>query len=143
RAIDETERRRKLQEAYNAEHGITPQTVKKAIRAGIVAEQQAHAAANAAVGRNDETQYITEEYIVELENEMIEAAQAMEFERAAIRRGRIGQWRESLGQPLSSVQPRTGKVKRGRKGRTQRNVEDGEGRSRRSSGRVPKPKRGV
>ncbi len=143
RAIDETERRRQLQEAYNTKHGITPQTVKKAIRAGIVAEQQAHAAANAAVGRTDETQYITEEYIAELENEMIEAAQSMEFERAAIIRDRIGQLRESLGQPLSSVQPRSGKAKRGRKGRAQRNVEDGEGRSRRGSGRVPKPKRGV
>src|SRR5690606_30104905 len=143
KAIDETQRRRALQEAYNKKHGITPQTVKKAIRAGIVAEQQAHAAANAAVARTDETQYITGEYIAELESEMSEAPQSMEFARAAIIRDRIGQLRESVGQPLSSVKPRSGKPARGKRGRSQRNVEDGEGRSRRGTGRVPKPKRGI
>ena len=54
RSIDETERRRKLQHEYNQAHGITPQTIKKAIRAGIESEQHAHEAANAAVGRSDE-----------------------------------------------------------------------------------------
>ena len=101
RAMDETERRRKLQEAYNKEHGITPETVKKAIRAGIEEEAAAHARANAAVGRNDETQYITEEYINELEKEMYEAADQMEFERAAIIRDRIEKMRESIGMTVA------------------------------------------
>lgn len=143
RSIDETERRRKLQEEYNEVHGITPQTVKKAIRAGIEAEQEAHAAANAAVGRGDETQYITEEYIAELEKEMYEAAEAMEFERAAAIRDRIGQMRDSIGQPVDSVKERKGKVKRDRRGARQRNLDDGEGGSRRATGRVPRPKRGA
>lgn len=143
KSIDETERRRKLQQEYNDKHGITPKTIIKAIRAGIEAEQQAHAAANAAVGRNDETEYITEEYIAELEKEMIEAADAMEFERAAAIRDRISQMRDSIGQPVDSVKSKKGKVTRGRKGRSQRNSSDGEGGSRRSTGRIPKPKRGA
>ncbi len=81
-AIDETRRRRAMQEEYNREHGITPTTIKKAIRAGIEAEAAAHARANAAVGRTDEAQYITEEYIGELETEMYAAAEGLEFERA-------------------------------------------------------------
>ena len=144
RSIDETERRRKLQQEYNEEHGITPQTIKKAIRSGIEAEQEAHAAANAAVGRGDETQYITEEYIAELEKEMYEAAESMEFERAAAIRDRIGQMKDSIGQPVDSVKERKGKTKRGgRRGSNQRNLADGEGGTRRATGRIPKPKRGV
>lgn len=143
KSIDETERRRKLQQEYNDKHGITPKTIIKAIRAGIEAEQQAHAAANAAVGRSDETEYITEEYIAELEKEMLEAAEAMEFERAAAIRDRIGQMRDSIGEPVASVKAKKGKVTRGRRGKSQRNASDGEGGSRRSTGRIPKPKRGV
>jgi excinuclease ABC subunit B len=124
RAIDETERRRKLQQAYNTEHGITPETIKKAIHRGIESEASAHAKANAAVGRTDETQYITEEYLSELEAEMVEAAQALEFERAAAIRDRIERMRNSVGEPVDSVKEGGGKKGRGR-------------------GRVPRPKRGV
>ena len=132
RAIDETERRRKLQEAYNQEHGITPETIKKAIRAGIEEQAAAHARANAAVGQDDETQYITQEYINELEKEMYEAADQMEFERAAILRDRIEKMRESIGQSVKAVEAElkksTGK-RRGRKGV--------------KKAKVPRPKKGV
>jgi len=130
RAIDETRRRRKMQEAYNRQHGITPETIRKEIRAGIEAEVAAHAQANAAVGRTDETLYITEEYLAELEAEMLAAAEALEFERAAALRDRIEQLHEQLGKPLAeaTVEHAT---------RTQR----GKRRKRRKpAGRVPRPK---
>ena len=106
RAIEETRRRRKTQEAYNRQHGITPETIRKGIRAGIEAEATAHARSQAAVGRTDEAQYVTEEYLAELEAEMIAAAEALEFERAAALRDRIQQMREQLGKPLGEVQLR-------------------------------------
>ena len=104
RAIEETRRRREMQEEYNREHGITPETIRKSIRAGIEAEAAAHAQANAAVGRGDEAQYITEEYLAELEAEMLAAAEALEFERAAALRDRIQQMREQMGKPLAEAE---------------------------------------
>jgi excinuclease ABC subunit B len=130
RAIDETRRRRELQEAYNKEHGITPETIKKSIRAGIEAEAAAHAQANAAVGRTDETQYITEEFIAELEAEMLAAAESLEFERAAQLRDRITQMRDSMGAPINEVP-----VKVGSGGKVQRRRGKGPG------ARIPRPKR--
>ena len=134
RAMDETARRRKLQEAYNEEHGITPETVKKVIRAGIEEEAAAHARANAAVGRNDETQYITEEYINELEKEMYEAADQMEFERAAIIRDRIEKMRESIGMTVASVEKQLNKGGRRRKKKNVAGV---------NSSKVPRPKKSI
>jgi excinuclease ABC subunit B len=130
RAIEETRRRRAVQEAYNTEHGITPETIKKNIRSGIEAEAAAHREANAAVGRGDEAQYITAEYIQELETEMLAAADALEFERAAALRDRITQLRDSLGKKVSEV-----KVESFKKGKL--------GRRRGAKGaKVPRPKRG-
>jgi len=104
RAIEETARRRELQKRYNEEHGITPETIRKGIRAGIEAEAAAHVQANAAVGRAEETQYITEEYLAELEAEMLAAAEELEFERAAAIRDRITQMRDQLGKPLAEAE---------------------------------------
>jgi excinuclease ABC subunit B len=103
RAIDETRRRRAMQEAYNRQRGITPETIRKEIRAGIEAEAAAHARAHAAVGRTEETQYITEEYLAELEAEMYAAAEMLEFERAAALRDRIQQMRSQLGKSLGEA----------------------------------------
>jgi excinuclease ABC subunit B len=128
RAIEETERRRGLQEQYNRQHGITPETIRKGIRAGIEAEAKAHAEANAAVGRSDETEYVTEEYLAELEAEMMSAAEALEFERAAAIRDRIGRMRDSLGRKVAEVDLRRGA--------------GGGPRRRGRGGRLPRPKRG-
>jgi excinuclease ABC subunit B len=139
RTIDETARRRQLQEEYNKEHGITPETIKKAIHAGIESEAAAHAEANAKVGLTDETQYITEEYISELEEEMLEAAKAMEFERAAIIRDRISHLRDQIGKPLSAVRERAaeGNGRKPRKGKRKG------GDPAQWKGRVPRPKRNI
>jgi len=88
RALDETERRRGLQLAYNAEHGITPETIVKAIRRGIEEEIQARTEARNAVGRDELTNQI-EDYLAALEAEMLQAAEQLEFERAAELRDRI------------------------------------------------------
>ena len=104
RAIDETNRRRALQEAYNqrAWHHARndPQDT---FVPGIEADAAAHRAANAAVGQGDEQQYVTAEYISELETEMLTAAEQLEFERAAAIRDRILQLQQHKGQKLSQV----------------------------------------
>lgn len=100
RAIDETERRRKRQLAYNQEHGITPESVVKAIRRGIEEEIQAKTEARRAVGW-DEPKGDIEDYIAQLEAEMLEAAENLEFERAAAIRDRIQEARAAQGGPQS------------------------------------------
>ena len=119
RAIEETERRRAMQEIYNREHGITPETIIKSVRAGIESEAAAHREANEAVGRSDEAQYITEEYLDELEGEMLAAAESLEFERAAALRDRIEAMRESMGDKIIDVERQVKKSAKGgrRKGK--------------------------
>ena len=129
RAIEETDRRRKMQQEYNQIHGITPETIRKSIRLGIEAETTAHAQSNAAVGRSEETQYITEEFLAELEAEMLAAAEELEFERAAAIRDRITQMRDQLGKPLAEAEiHHATRAERGRHHKQQRKT------------RGPKPK---
>jgi excinuclease ABC subunit B len=100
KAIDETNRRRVLQMAYNAEHGITPESVRSAITTGIEEEIEAHKIAQEAAGLSSDD-YVTEEYLEELHGEMLAAAQNLEFERAAALRDKIAQLK---GQPVASPQ---------------------------------------
>jgi excinuclease ABC subunit B len=93
-AMDETARRRAVQQAHNQAHGITPETIRKAIRRGIELELKAHHTAREALDhRKAETEYDRDELIVKLEEEMLEAARALEFERAATLRDQIAQLR--------------------------------------------------
>ena len=127
RAVEETRRRRRLQEEYNRQHGITPETIRKAIHTGIEAETAAHAQSQAAIGRTDEAQYITEEYLDELQVEMMAAAESLEFERAAALRDRIEQMRQQLGKPMAEAHvEHATRDRRGR--RWQRGKADGGGR---------------
>jgi excinuclease ABC subunit B len=84
-AINETKRRRTIQEAYNKEHGIVPQTVKKEIRDVIRATYAAEEQETYETKRDYSklTKKEREKIIADLEQEMKEAAKALDFERAA------------------------------------------------------------
>ncbi|MCA9290917.1 MAG: excinuclease ABC subunit UvrB [Phycisphaerales bacterium] len=91
-AIDETERRREKQMAYNEAHGITPETIVKAIRSGIERELSGRRTAREALsGRQSEQEYDRTELVTLLEKEMLEAAARLEFERAASLRDQVAQ----------------------------------------------------
>lgn len=111
KAITETARRRERQIQYNTENNITPETVKKAIRAGIEEEVKARKLAEAAATQGGED-YVTAEFLEELQAEMLAAADTLDFERAALLRDRIAQLK---GEPVASPQ-----VKKGRRGRGRR-----------------------
>ncbi len=96
RAISETVRRRKIQETYNEEHGITPQGIKKAIKdiaagmSSVVAERgEAYSAGTLS---RDEILHT----IKDLERQMKIAAQNLEFEKAALIRDKISDLKKAL-----------------------------------------------
>ncbi|MBN1126784.1 MAG: excinuclease ABC subunit UvrB [Sedimentisphaerales bacterium] len=88
KAIDETRRRRTMQLAYNVEHGITPQTIRKEIRRELSEQLRARKVAQEAI-QLDEREYDRTELTAELEREMLAAAEALDFERAAVLRDKL------------------------------------------------------
>ena len=96
KAIDETNRRREIQMAYNEEHGITPQTIIKDIRDSISAKKEV--ANDEEILELEETANINddniEEHIAELEQQMFAAAEKFEFEQAAKLRDTIAELKE-------------------------------------------------
>jgi excinuclease ABC subunit B len=96
RAIGETRRRRTIQEAYNTEHGITPQTIVKAIDATLITAYEADYF-KVPLNLDDLDDYSRDniaETIQRVESEMREAAKKLEFERAAEMRDRLKFLRE-------------------------------------------------
>ena len=90
-AMDETDRRRVIQEAYNAEHGITPRTVEKALRQSMESEIKARRTAREALDKQHDDGFDKTELIKLLEEEMLQAAQNLEFERAAQLRDKVNE----------------------------------------------------
>ena len=96
-AIDETDRRRGIQDRYNKEHGITPKSVRKSVRAVIEATKAADDDSSYKGKRPLEmTAKELKEYIKKLEKEMQQAAADLQFERAAELRDRIFEYKVRL-----------------------------------------------
>jgi excinuclease ABC subunit B len=117
RALDETNRRRALQIEYNTQHGITPETIKKAIRRGIEEEVAAQRVVQEAVGLPTVEQFVTQEYLNELEAEMLRAAEQLDFERAAKLRDQIVSLKKRLGQAVPQGEDETGFAEPGQRRR--------------------------
>jgi excinuclease ABC subunit B len=92
-AIDETARRRVFQQEYNEANGITPETVKRAISNVLSDQLSAEKIAREAISASEE-EYDTNEILTQLEAEMFQAAEELEFEKAAELRDRIESIRE-------------------------------------------------
>ena len=111
RAIDETARRRARQLAYNREHAITPRSIEKSVREVMTATRVADAARAGSAAEQEEAapaeaRYLPPEelaalpvvgLIARLEEEMLRAAERLEFEQAASLRDRIEELRLSGG----------------------------------------------
>ncbi len=97
RAIDETERRREIQKKYNEEHGITPTTIKKAVR-DLIAISKAASEPKADMEKDIESmsRKELEKLLKELSKQMHKAAAELDFERAAELRDRIIEIKKSM-----------------------------------------------
>lgn len=96
--IEVTENRRKIQDEYNKKHGITPKSVRKSVRPVIEATKAAEEAEIYMTDMKPSEMTKSEiiEYIAKLETEMKAAAQALQFEQAALMRDRIFEMRTRL-----------------------------------------------
>ncbi len=128
-AISETLRRRHLQQNFNTANDIVPQSVRRTIKAGIQSASEAHQRARAAIRGEGGGRLVTDEYLDSLEKEMLQAAEDLEFERAASLRDQVTSLRDRVGETVEdytdSSKQKGGKRNRGNK----------------SKARVPRPKK--
>lgn len=95
KAIDETERRRKIQFNYNQAHRITPTSIKKAVREGIDATQKAKGLVRQAAMETEE-EHEVRSFLADLERQMQLAAMNLQFEKAAQLRDQIGEIKREM-----------------------------------------------
>ena len=105
RAIGETNRRRAIQEAYNEANGITPQSVKNAVRALLEITDKAEEAADGAMDEEERAALIRQ-----LEDQMLDAAGSLDFEKAAKLRDKLFEIKGQ--QPVNKPQPQRRKRNR-------------------------------
>jgi len=96
RAIDETDRRRAIQQAYNEEHGITPQSIVRPVDMALAAVSEADYV-DLTSEENELPEFKSQEeldaYLANLESDMRESARKFEFEKAARLRDQIKELR--------------------------------------------------
>ena len=102
-AIDETRRRRSIQEAYNKEHGITPKTIRKAVE-DILVHQKEDAEQNASVTLEVLKKSLNlfvpaqrKKLVEALKKEMADCAERLEYEQAAVYRDQIAEIEKQYG----------------------------------------------
>ena len=88
-AIEETERRRRIQEEYNREHGITPKTIQKAVRDLISISRNVEKESEPEKDFESMNRKELEEQIVQTQKKMKKAAAELDFETAAEQRDRM------------------------------------------------------
>jgi excinuclease ABC subunit B len=115
-AIEETSRRRKKQEEYNLANNITPATVRKQVTASIQEHARFRKKARDLMIQSAPPKIVTEEYLKDLERDMMAAAEEMEFEQAAAIRDKIQRNRNRIGQPVDTEES-SDQVREGGKGR--------------------------
>ncbi len=128
-ALEETARRRKIQEAYNTKHGITPKTVYKDIKMGIERDADERDAKTRAANAAKDVELITQAMIDDLQDQMLAAAENFEFEQAGFLRDRISLLESHIGEPLDAVDSASKSKSKGRRGK-----------GKRKGNRVPRPK---
>jgi len=113
RAIDETARRRKIQEDYNRTHGVTPQSIIKEIREGIERRKKAEDFVRDVVHESGE-EYEIKDHLAFLKKRMEAAARALEFDKAA-------RYRDEIRRLESGRKPDSGSPAAGSKTRALKN----------------------
>ncbi len=108
RLLDVTAHRRERQMVHNEKHGITPQSVKRAVQESLhqyLAGAKEAGKLTSSLVAEDETVYNAVEVIREMETEMAEAATKLEFEKAAHLRDQIKELKERAGLDDGKSQP--------------------------------------
>ena len=111
-----TEKRRARQIAYNTEHGITPRSVSRAVEESLAVQEDQHAAATGLL-RETTTDLDFTETIRELEEEMLKAAEDLQFEKAALLRDQIKELKHMMAGTKSETKPVNYRKSSGRRAR--------------------------
>ena len=101
--MEVTKARRAKQEAYNTEHGLMPQSVKRAINESLALYSEARRVEERMVAAESHERYDVHRVIADSEAEMLAAAGALEFERAALLRDEIRELKRMLAGPAGTA----------------------------------------